>query len=312
MNTNTFTCRTCSATFVSRPALESHLTQSKHRTSGRGRGGRRGRGRGRGRGSGGGRASVFSPSAGVLIPHGGRGGQGGRGRGGRTVIRRTHSVVTISSEKKTRKPFYCSLLVDKSGSMAGSKLEEAFNGVENLLKVLRPKDFVTFRAFNHNVDTAFVGVKAHKVNVKRMRANTKSGGCTALFDSVKAAAEDFKESNFKPLMILLTDGDDTSSTCSAADARNALLTAARKHKGFRAVLLSVGNDGLQQLKTMAKGIRGVDVHSVEQSATGVKKAFQWVSTHVTKIIRQEQQLVISHNGCIKNGNKVNRKLKFFD
>mmetsp|Transcript_14707 Transcript_14707/g.23961 ORF Transcript_14707/g.23961 Transcript_14707/m.23961 type:complete len:424 (-) Transcript_14707:160-1431(-) len=42
MNTNTFTCRTCSATFVSRPALKSHLTQSKHRTSRRrGRRGRR-------------------------------------------------------------------------------------------------------------------------------------------------------------------------------------------------------------------------------------------------------------------------------
>jgi len=78
--------------------------------------------------------------------------------------------------------------------MAGSKLKKAFNGVENLLKVLRPRDFVAFRAFNRSVDTAFVGAKAHEVNVKTMRANTESGGTTSLFDSVKAAAEVFKES----------------------------------------------------------------------------------------------------------------------
>lgn len=184
----------------------------------------------------------------------------------------TRSVVTVSSEQKTRKAFYCSLLVDKSGSMAGSKLEEAFNGFEKLLKVFRPKDLVTFRAFNHKVDTAFVGVRAHKINMKKMRDKTKSGGMTALFDSVKSGAEDFKEGTFQPLMILLTDGQDTSSTCSAADARSALLSAARKHKGFRAVLLSVGNEGLQQLQQMSKGIRGVHVHSVEQSANGVKKS----------------------------------------
>eukprot|EP00466_Bigelowiella_natans_P018509 jgi/Bigna1/90673/estExt_fgenesh1_pg.C_760055 len=272
----------------------------KHRKPGRGKG--RGRGTGAliplGGGNGG-------RGAGFLIPHAGRGG------GFTGFMKVTQSITTKSSEKKTRSPFYCSLLVDKSGSMAGKKLEEAFNGVESLLKVLRPKDLVTFRAFNHNVDTAFVGVKANKVNVKKMRAKTQSGGSTALFDSVKSAAEDFKaKSTFTPLMILLTDGDDTSSSCSATDARNALLAAARRHKGFRAVLLSVGNEGLQQLRAMSKGIRGVRVHSVEQSATGVKKAFQWVRTHVTQIIRQEQQFVaVSQNGH-RIAKSAVKKLKF--
>lgn len=113
-------------------------------------------------------------------------------------------------------PLTVLLLIDRSASMRGQKLERALGAVTQFLKLLRPKDQLAILAFNQRT------VRAHAfgddpARVPAALASLKATGTTALNDALLVAANDLVRARRGDLpetreaIIVLSDGEDTAS-----------------------------------------------------------------------------------------------------
>ncbi|MGO8838028.1 MAG: vWA domain-containing protein, partial [Limisphaerales bacterium] len=113
-------------------------------------------------------------------------------------------------QKHRRTPLNLAVVLDKSGSMTGAKLEKTKQAALQLLDRLEPNDVFSLVIFS---DEARVLVPAQKVEDKEaLREKIESieaGGSTALYAGVKAGARQLQEyfsSKRINRVILLSDG----------------------------------------------------------------------------------------------------------
>jgi Flp pilus assembly protein TadB len=117
------------------------------------------------------------------------------------------------------------LTLDVSGSMQGAGIAAARSAAVTYARSLPPDvrvGLVTFSDVPHTLLAATVDRAALKATIGTVRA----GGNTALYDGVVAAADTMRRlprSSVRRLVIL-SDGDDTSSKHSLADATTSLVT----------------------------------------------------------------------------------------
>jgi Mg-chelatase subunit ChlD len=198
--------------------------------------------------------------------------------------------------------------VDISGSMLGSKIVSAIEGVGELIGLLKANDRLTIYAFADNVRIVFQGTGAPD-DCKRALAAVAvlaPGGGTALYDGVlqamvalqqdgEAAAKrgpERKGSKVERRMaecIFLTDGQDNSSRPGSLAACVGLLEASVHRTtttipNFQFTLLAVGDDASQS--TAIKQLTGNGAHKrirlmpVADSGTAIKEAFKTVTQNV--------------------------------
>jgi Ca-activated chloride channel homolog len=113
-------------------------------------------------------------------------------------------------------PLTVMLLIDRSASMRGQKLERALEAVPHLLKLLGPKDQLAILAFNQRT------VRVHAfgddpAGVPAALVSLKATGTTALNDALLLAANDLVRARrgglpeTREAIIVLSDGEDTVS-----------------------------------------------------------------------------------------------------
>ncbi|MFP6766263.1 MAG: VWA domain-containing protein, partial [Planctomycetaceae bacterium] len=109
-----------------------------------------------------------------------------------------------------RAPVNISLVLDKSGSMKGSPMEEARSGAIEAIRRLGPNDIVSVITYDSTVHVLVPATKlTDKDTVCRQISQIRAGGGTALFAGVsKGAAEirKFADRNYVNRVILLSDG----------------------------------------------------------------------------------------------------------
>ena len=108
-----------------------------------------------------------------------------------------------------RAPVNVAIVLDRSGSMAGDKIEEAKRGAIAALNRLGPDDIVSVVTYNNTVDVLVPSTKLtdREAIYSRIRS-IQTGGNTALFAGVsKGAAElrKFLDANRVNTLILLSD-----------------------------------------------------------------------------------------------------------
>jgi Ca-activated chloride channel family protein len=123
-------------------------------------------------------------------------------------------IVLFSAEGRTR--LSVSLLVDSSHSMAGPRLERAKAAAAEFIGTLRPDDLVEVISFNERVNVRYaLGMDQQRA---RLSLNEISAaGMTGLYEAALVAlrrlehAQRSRTVEYRNVIVLLTDGEDTSS-----------------------------------------------------------------------------------------------------
>lgn len=113
-------------------------------------------------------------------------------------------------------PLTAILLIDRSASMSGAKLERAVEAAELFARLLGPDDQLEIVAFNHRAERVHV-FGDDQAQVPEGLASIKATGGTALYDALLVAANDLVRGRQDALpetreaIIVLSDGEDTAS-----------------------------------------------------------------------------------------------------
>jgi Ca-activated chloride channel homolog len=165
-------------------------------------------------------------------------------------------------DRQTEQPLSVAMMVDTSAS-TGIELHYELDSVSRFLKVLlgegNPDDNVALYSFNSDV-TLRSGYTRRFGRVDQMLKQLKSEGGTSLYDAVFLASHELEYRNGRHVMVLVTDGGDTTST---VDYHQALEAAQRADTILYPVLVvPITNDagrnigGENALTTLAAGTGG--------------------------------------------------------
>ena len=166
-----------------------------------------------------------------------------KGRPQEIVVKIDLSAIA-DRQRHRRTPLNLAVVLDKSGSMTGAKLEKAKQAATLLVDRLAPNDVFSLVIYS---DEARVLVPAQKVEdrevLKEKIAGIEAGGCTALYAGVKTGARQVREYfSGKRInrVILLSDGLANVGPSSTSDLRR--LGHELAESGISVTTIGVGDD----------------------------------------------------------------------
>lgn len=112
------------------------------------------------------------------------------------------------------------LVIDTSGSMEGEPMESAISAAQSFVDQARAEDRIAIVSFSDDVHV-LSGFTGNKQSLNTTLSGLTAEGETAFNDAVIRGIEMFNEAsadNLLPNMIVLTDGEDTSSEATFGDA----------------------------------------------------------------------------------------------
>jgi len=130
-------------------------------------------------------------------------------RGGR------EKPITFSTEEP---PLSAVVVVDASDSMKGEPLRRAVDGAKSVTKLLRPEDEVMVALFSDRLLRATEFTRSAETLDAALGDIAASGG-TAVYDHLYFALNRLEMRLGRPVLILLSDGEDVSSVIAAEEVR---------------------------------------------------------------------------------------------
>jgi Ca-activated chloride channel homolog len=154
-------------------------------------------------------------------------------------------------DKSKRPPVNLAIVLDRSGSMAGEKLQKAKEAAIEALRRLSPQDTFSLVVYDHTVETVVPAQKVRDVEdiAERIRG-IRPGGRTALFAGLSQGASEIRKNlrrSYIHRIILLSDGLANVGPSSAADLGR--LGAALLKEDISVTTVGVGLDYNEDLMT---------------------------------------------------------------
>lgn len=186
-----------------------------------------------------------------------------------------------------RAPLNVAIVIDKSGSMQGNKIEQAKSAARAALSQLGPDDIVSIVAYDDTVD---VLVPATKVSdrevVERGIERLSAGGMTALFAGVVKGAGEVRKFAGKERVsrvVLLSDGAANVGPASAGELGQLGRSLRREGIAVTTVGLGLGyNEDLMVQLAQASGGQHVFIEHERQLAQVFREGFGNLATIVAK------------------------------
>jgi Ca-activated chloride channel family protein len=143
-----------------------------------------------------------------------------------------------------RLPLNLAVVLDRSGSMAGAKIEKARQAAMGLVDQLRPGDTFALITYSDDVQIVFPSQEVRdKEALKERIARIEPGGSTALHAGVRAGADQLEErlsSRKINRVMLLSDGLANVGPSTPAALRN--LGRSLSERGISVTTIGVGDD----------------------------------------------------------------------
>ncbi len=150
-----------------------------------------------------------------------------------------------------RPPVNIALVIDRSGSMRGPKIEQAKEAAILALSRLTPSDRVSVVAFDHNVDVVVpAGPFVDFGEMKRRISSIHPGGRTAIYAAVRQAGQSVGETVSEgsiSRVILMSDGQANVGPSSPAELEH--LGRELAGQGMSVTTIGLGLDYSEELMT---------------------------------------------------------------
>lgn len=213
-----------------------------------------------------------------------------------------------------RPPVNLALVLDRSGSMSGSKLRKAKQATIEALRRLDAKDVFGVVVYDHTIQTVVPAQQAINQEWIEGRIRTiRSGGNTALFGGVSQGAAEVRkylQPGRVPRIVLLSDGIANVGPSSPEDLER--LGAALIKEGISVTTVGVGTDYNEDLMARLAEASDGNTYFVE-SEQDLPRIFTAELGDVLNVVAQEINLtiqcppgvrplkVIGRKGRIRNG-----------
>lgn len=199
-------------------------------------------------------------------------------------------MVAAQTESKEHQPLEIALVLDRSGSMQGSKLNRVLEASARLVRALSPHDRVAVVAYDHEVDV-ITPLQAPSDRLAQSIKKVTPGGNTNLYSGWVTGA---KLLNAGGRVLLLSDGLANSGAFTDADSlgRHAALTY--KHYQKTTSTIGVGNDYDEALMAMMAregGGRHYYAHDVDE----ILNAFSQEQLSMDSIFLENAELIYQGN-----------------
>lgn len=219
------------------------------------------------------------------------GGESGYALGGwqHTTMERILPVRMDGEKKKDTPSIALAIVIDKSGSMEGQKIEMAKAAAKAAIDVLQPDDLVEVIAFDGS-PTRFVKMTAarRKGRISGDIARIQASGGTEIFPALDAAYQDMSVTQArKKHVILMTDGKDGRGGAGVRDVVTAMAA-----EGITVTSVGLGDDVDDGLMTMIKDVGGGRYHKVPDPAS-LPKIFTAETETVTRQAAQDDWFPVS-------------------
>ena len=156
-----------------------------------------------------------------------------------------------------QEPLYVVLVIDRSGSMLGSRTTAANTAAISLVNALAPNDYAALIEFSDtvNITSGFISDKTAMANF--INAGVANGS-TAVYDATVEGAKLLLGVHGRRMLLVLTDGDDNSSKLTVSDTIKNV-----NDRGLSANMVGLGGDaGGTALAQIASETGGVFAESI--------------------------------------------------
>jgi Ca-activated chloride channel homolog len=198
----------------------------------------------------------------------------------------------IATEKK-RAPVNLAIVLDKSGSMSGQKIDQARRAAIDALRMLQSNDIVSVVTYDTTVSVLVPATKmSDRESIEKAIRSIQADGSTALYDGVtKGAAElrKFFDKERVNRIVLLSDGLANSGPSSPAEL--AALGASLSRENISVSTLGLGLGYNEDLMVQLAQKSGGNHHFIE-NATELADIFRREFEDVLSVVAQEVEMKV--------------------
>ena len=211
------------------------------------------------------------------------------------------SLTGFKQDEAVASPINLALVIDRSGSMSGDRIEKAREAAIMAINMLKEDDIVSVIAYS---DNAYVIIPATKAKnkaamIKIINDTVQPGGGTALFAGVSKGIKEvnkFINKNQVNRIILLSDGQANVGPSTTKELADLGQVAAKQ--GIAVTTIGLGNGYNEDLMTALAGFSDGNHAYVENSAD-LETAFVREFKDVMSVVAQEVVVTIKLQDGVK-------------